>query len=404
MNSNKRIILLGDGMPDDPVKELGGKTPLMAANTPNMDTMAREGTAGMVKTVPEGYDAGSDVTNMGILGYDPRKYYTGRAPLEAAAMGIDLGPDDVAYRCNLVSLAANRSGVLMEDFTAGHIESGDAKKLINSLNDSLGGKEIRFYSGVSYRHIMVWKNGISEIETTPPHDIIGHDIKDFLPKGERSEKLRHITGEAQILLKQHSINKNREAANKKAANSIWLWGQGKAPSMPKLEELRGLSGAMISAVDLMKGIGTLAGMEIVNVKGATGYIDTNYKGKAAAAIKALKEKDLVYLHVEAPDESGHEGSLEKKMKAIEDFDGKIVGPLLKETARLGGRAMALSDHRTPLSIRTHDSRPVPFAVWPKIGSGGGHASFDESIERHTSIIFEEGYLLFEWFIDYSQGV
>ncbi len=401
MKPNKRIILLGDGMPDDPVKELGGKTPLMAAITPNMDRMANEGTVGMVKTVPDGYGPGSDVTNMGILGYDPRKYYTGRAPLEAAAMGVGLGPDDVAYRCNLVTLAANPSGVLMDDFTAGHIESGDAKKLIDSLNDFFGGKEIRFYSGVSYRHLMVWKNGISEIETTPPHDIIGNDIKDFLPKGERSEKLLQITGEAQILLKQHSINKNRETENKKAANSIWLWGQGKAPSMPKLEDLRGLSGAMISAVDLMKGIGTLAGMEIVNVKGATGYIDTNYEGKAAAAIKALNEKDLVYLHVEAPDEAGHEGSLEKKIKAIEDFDEKVVGPLLEETARLGGRAIVLSDHRTPLAIRTHDSRPVPFAVWPKSASGGGHASFDESIERHTNIIFDEGYLLFEWFIDYS---
>jgi 2,3-bisphosphoglycerate-independent phosphoglycerate mutase len=395
----KRVILLGDGMPDEPIESLGGKTPLMAARTPNLDRMAREGTVGYVKTTPDGYAPGSDVTNMGILGYDPRLYYTGRAPLEAAAMGVVLGPADVAYRCNLVTLAPNAEGVMMEDFSAGHIETADAAQLIAALAAHFGPEsEFRFYPGVSYRHLMVWKNGREDVTTTPPHDITGKNIKEFLPKGNEGEALRLLTGEAQMALKRHPLNKKRKAEKKPEANSIWLWGQGKAPSMPKLKELRGLSGAMISAVDLMKGIGVLAGMEVINVPGATGYIDTNYEGKAQAAINALKEKDLVYIHVESPDESSHAGSLENKIRSIEDFDAKVVGPLLAEIEKLGGRAMALSDHPCPLAIRTHSRGPVPFAIWPKLEEGGPAPAFDESIIGEGRLYYDEGYKLFERFI------
>lgn len=398
IKSNKRIILLGDGMPDEPIKELGGKTPLQAANCPNMDRMASEGSTGRVKTVPDGMLPGSDVTNMGLLGYDPKKYYTGRAPLEAAGMGIDLGPDDIAYRCNLVTLLAGKEGVLMEDFSAGHIGSDEAAELIKALNDFFGGGDIVFHAGVSYRHLMIWKNGSEKAETTPPHDITGQDIKEFLPKGEAGEKLRLITGEAQIVMKNHTVNKTRKSQGKSEANSIWLWGQGRAPTMPGLMESRGLTGAMISAVDLMNGIAALAGMEVIKVEGATGYIDTNYKGKAQAAIDALREKDLVFLHLEAPDEAGHAGSLENKIRAIEDFDEKIVGPLMEEVASLGGRAIVLSDHATPLSIRTHTSEPVPFAIWPGYTRGAGNRSFDESLTQNPELSFDKGYLLFEKFI------
>ncbi len=396
----KRIILLGDGMPDQPIEALGGKTPLQAAHTPNMDRMAREGTVGWVKTTPDGYSPGSDVTNMGILGYDPKKYFTGRAPLEAAAMGINLGPNDVAYRCNLVTLEPTIEGVIMADFSAGHIETDIAGRLIRDL-DAFFGKDsdVRFHPGVSYRHLMVWKNGSEDVPCTPPHDISGKNIKEYLPQGAKGQKLRHIISEAQIFLKNHKLNKERALAKKPAANSIWLWGQGKAPTMPKLKDFRGLTGSMISAVDLMKGIGTLAGMEVISVPGATGYIDTNYAGKARAAIDALKVKDLVYIHLEAPDESSHAGSLENKLKAIEDFDAKIVGPLLDAIKKLNGRAMVLSDHPCPLATMTHSRGEVPFAMWPAIGEGGGAEVYDETIiGRNGGLYFDEAPKLFERFI------
>jgi 2,3-bisphosphoglycerate-independent phosphoglycerate mutase len=396
----KRIILLGDGMPDEPIEALGGRTPLMAAKTPNLDRMAREGTIGYAKTTPDGYSPGSDVTNMGILGYDPKKYYTGRAPLEAAAMGIKLGPKDVAYRCNLVTLAPSPEGVFMEDFSAGHIDSDSAAKLIHALSEYFGKEsEFQFYPGVSYRHLMIWKNGAEDIKCTPPHDITGKNIKEHLPQGGKADILKTLIGEAQMLLKQTAVNKERKSKKLPEANSIWLWGQGKAPSLPLLKDYRGLTGAMISAVDLMKGIGVLAGMDVINVPGATGYIDTNYEGKKQAAIDALREKDLVYIHLEAPDESSHSGSLENKLKSIEDFDAKIVGPLLDEIKRLGGRAVALSDHPCPLSKQTHTRGPVPFAMWPALAEGGCADTFDENIiENKNALYFDEGYKLFERFI------
>ena len=278
MRAKKYVILLGDGMPDRPIAECEGKTPLMMAPTPHLDFLAREGTAGSVKTTPDGFEPGSDVTNMGILGYDPNSYYTGRSPLEAAAMGVDLRPGDVAFRLNLVNLFAMQNGLIMRDFSAGHIETDDARALVEHLQEKLGDDDVTFYPGVSYRHLMVWHGGKTDLKLTPPHDISDDNIRDYLPKGDGADFLRNITNSAQMLLKMHPVNKRREQEKKTVANSIWLWGHGEKPTMPHLTEHKNLSGAMITAVDLMRGIATNAGMRVINVPGATGWIDTNYEG------------------------------------------------------------------------------------------------------------------------------
>lgn len=404
MGKTKYVILLGDGMPDRPIAERGGKTPLMLAATPNLDALAREGATGAARTTPEGFDPGSDVTNMGILGYAPEKYYTGRAPLEAAAMGVALGPDDVAFRCNLVSLAPVADGVIMEDFSAGHIETEDAAQLVADLDREVGDDSISFYPGVSYRHLMVWRGGKAGAKLTPPHDISDRNIRDYLPSGEGAEFLIEKMSDAQIFLKSHKVNAQRKAAGKKEANSVWFWGQGKAPSMPTLSERAGLTGAMISAVDLMRGIGTYAGMEIIKVPGATGWIDTNYEGKAAACLDALNRVDLVYLHVESPDEAGHAGALDHKIQAIEDFDKKVVGPVVEGLRAMGDfRVMALSDHPTPLEIKTHSTDPVPFAVYPPppgvVGTGAAEGAFDERMAANPAISFGAAVDLFGFFVE-----
>ncbi|VAX17860.1 Predicted functional analog of homoserine kinase [hydrothermal vent metagenome] len=400
MRKLKYVILLGDGMPDRPIVERDNKTPLMMAKTPNLDFMASAGSTGSVITTPDGFAPGSDVTNMGILGFDPKQYYTGRAPLEASAMGVSLGPDDVAFRCNLVSLKPVADGVIMDDFSAGHIETEDAGELIKDLNEEFG-DDFSFHPGVSYRHLMVWKGGKDGAKLTPPHDISDQNIRNFMPSDDGSDVLNTIMSEAQIFLKQHKVNAKRKAEEKKEANSIWLWGQGKAPSMPSLKESRSLSGAMITAVDLMRGLAVNAGMRVIDVPGATGWIDTNYEGKATACLTALKEVDLVYLHVEAPDEAGHAGSLDYKIQAISDFDKKVVGPVLEGLKAMGDfRAIALSDHATPLDIKTHSLAPVPFAIYPAVkGEAGASARFDESIVESANLKFDEAVKLFEFFIE-----
>ncbi|HBA27684.1 MAG TPA: cofactor-independent phosphoglycerate mutase, partial [Nitrospinae bacterium] len=325
----KYIILLGDGMPDYPIDELGGKTPLEYAKTPNMDFIAKNGTVGCVKTIPDGFPPGSDVSNLSILGYDPAKYYTGRAPLEAASIGVKLSPTDIAFRCNLVTLKPTDSELIMDDFSAGHISTEEAKELISAIDKKLGTEEIKFYPGVSYRHLMVWKNGSSDLKLTPPHDISSKNIKSYIPQGDRANILTELMNSSQMVLSNHKINKDRKNNGKNPANSIWLWGHGKAPTMPTLKERFNLTGSIIAAVDLMKGIGIYAGLTPIDVPGATGYIDTNYEGKADYALNELKEKDFVYLHVEAPDEAAHSGSLKNKIKAIEDFDKRVVGRILE---------------------------------------------------------------------------
>jgi 2,3-bisphosphoglycerate-independent phosphoglycerate mutase len=406
----KYIILLGDGMADRPHAELGGKTCLQAANTPNLDQIATLGQVGMVHTVPEGFPPGSDVANLTVMGYDPKKYYTGRSPLEAASIGVELGLDDIAFRCNLVTLritgGKSRSGgkarrAVMEDFSAGHIGSEEARLLIEEIDAKLGTDRIRFYPGVSYRHLMVWKGGKEKIECTPPHDIQDKDIQDYLPRGEGDDTINTLMEASVDLLIAHPVNKKRLEIGRRPVNSIWLWGQGRRPSMPTFKEKYGLEGAMISAVDLTKGIGIYAGFEVINVPGATGWIDTNYAGKAEHALWALKTKDIVYVHVEAPDEAGHTGDLKNKMKAIEDFDEFIVGNILHGMKQFDEyRILVLPDHPTPLEIRTHSNEPVPFAIYDNAKERKGEpVAYDERIaDRKDALVFKEGYALMDYFL------
>jgi 2,3-bisphosphoglycerate-independent phosphoglycerate mutase len=368
----KYVVLLGDGMADHPLDSLDGKTPLQAAYKPNMDQVAKEGRSGLVKTVPDGMPPGSDVANLSVIGYDPRRYYSGRAPLEAAAMGVDLAGDDIAFRCNFVTVIDG----IMVDYSAGHITSEEGKDLIKSLQPLVPGG--RLFSGVSYRNLLVLKAG-AKVVCTPPHDITDRPISDYLPKGQDSALLREIMEASVPVLANHPVNLKRIAQGKKPANMIWLWGQGGAPSMPTFQERFGLKGAMISAVDLLKGIGFYAGLEVIDVPGATGNIDTNYQGKVEAALEALERLDFVYLHIEAPDEAGHEGDAKLKVKAIELFDREVVGPIIQGLKELGQdwRICILPDHATPISLRTHTNEPVPFATMGEGFEPDGVQAFDE---------------------------
>ena len=401
----KYIVLLGDGMADYPLAELGGKTPLAAARTPNMDLMARDGILGLVDTIPRGFKAGSDVANLSVLGYDPAECFSGRGPLEAANMGVKLGPGDVAFRCNLVTLGKGEDP-LMEDFTAGHIGSAEAAEIIKSLDRKLGNEEFNFYPGVSYRHLFVWRNGSAEMETTPPHDITGRPSRSHLPRGEGKEILLAVMNKAREVLADHPVNLERAARGEKTANAIWLWGQGRAPRMLPLTERYGLSGGVISAVDLLNGIGVYAGLQPIRVAGATGYIDTDYRGKACGALEALRDMDFVFVHVEAPDEMGHEGNIEGKIKAIEDFDEKVVGTVLAGMAALKEvRVLVLSDHPTPISIRTHAADPSPFVVYPT-PTGEAHrpgTAFSEEAAAATGLLISPGHQLMDRFIGKGQG-
>lgn len=399
----KYIVLLGDGMADRPVNELGGKTPLQRASTPNMDWLAAHGTLGRVRTVPPGMHPGSDVANLSILGYDPRQYYSGRAPLEAASIGVELDENDVAYRCNLVTLKFNieRTRAVMEDYSSGHISTDEARELIAVVDGELGSDSIRFYPGVSYRHLMVWSGGRVDIECVPPHDILGRDVIDYLPVGEGEEVLRRLMKDSVDLLERHVVNLSRVKGGKNPGNSIWLWGQGRRPSLPTFREKYDIEGALVSAVDLTKGLGIFAGFEILKVPGITGYLDTNYRGKAAAAVEALKRVDFVYLHVEAPDEAGHSGNHEDKIRAIEDFDALVVGGVLEGLRQFPEyRVLLLPDHATPVSVRTHTDEPVPFVLYDSRTERKNEGVFyDEEItERDDIMVFDEGFRLMDLFI------
>ena len=363
--ARKFVILIGDGMSDWPVPALGGKTPLEAARKPNLDSMASEGAVGMVQVVPVEMYPGSDVSNLSILGYDPREVYTGRSPLEAASMGVELGEDDVAVRCNVVCLKHSGADSEMEDFSAGHIGTKEAAELLASLQALVDGRGVRFHPGVSYRHLMVWPGGNDAVVTTPPHDIHGKKITEYLPKGDGAELLLELMEISRELFADHPVNWKRVEAGKLPGNSIWLWGQGKAPKMSPFPERYGLSGSVVAAVDLIKGIGSYAGLRVVNVPGATGYTDTNFRGKGEYALRELAERDFVLIHVEAPDEAGHNGDAEEKVRAIERIDAEIVGPLLTSARNEGDlRMLVLPDHPTPVAIRTHSQEPVPFVFYP----------------------------------------
>lgn len=370
----KYIVLLGDGMSDEPVAELGGKTPLQVAATPNMDRLAKIGRLGLAATVPEGFHPGSDVANLSVFGYNPADCYSGRSPLEAASMGVDLGPNDVAFRLNFVWLEAHYGKLYMGDFSAGHITTADATALIESLQEHLGDEEFSFYPGVSYRHLMVWKNGRDQLRFTPPHDITTHSIEDHLPQGDGADILMNLTNSAQMILAHHPVNQQRTDRGELPANSIWLWGHGRKPQMETYQQRFNLTGSVISAVDLIKGIGVNAGLEVIEVPGATGYIDTNYRGKGEYAVAALAEKDFVYVHVEAPDEAAHGGLLKEKIQAIEDFDRDVVGTILENLSKIGDcRILITPDHPTPVEKRTHTADPVPYIL------------FDSTEEMATSV-------------------
>jgi 2,3-bisphosphoglycerate-independent phosphoglycerate mutase len=378
----KYAVLIGDGMADYPIEKLGGKTILQAARIPAMDYIAAHGNTGLAKTIPDGLPAGSDVANMSILGYDPAVYYSGRAPLEAASMGVALASDDVAFRCNLVTIEQGR----IKDYSAGHISSEEAEILIETLDTELGNEELRFYPGISYRHLLVARNNLGvETECTPPHDITGKKIEEYLPGGKDGDFFSDMIKKSMIILELHPVNLKRIEEGKNPANSIWVWGQGYAPKFTPFQELYGKAGAVISAVDLLKGIGIYAGLDVIEVPGATGYLDTNYEGKANAAIEALKARDLVFVHVEAPDEAGHEGSIDKKLRAVEDFDSRIVAPILKHAKASDEpfTILVLPDHPTPISLKTHVPDPIPFAVYrtDKTDSDGAETFDEESVKK-----------------------
>jgi 2,3-bisphosphoglycerate-independent phosphoglycerate mutase len=402
----KHVVIVGDGMADYPVESIGGKTPLMVAKTPNMDWMAEKGEIGLVRTIPDGFNPGSEIANLSIFGYDPVRYYTGRGPLEAASLGVKLIGDDIAFRCNLVTLKFRGKDIVMEDFSAGHITNEEARRVILDLNEEMATDEIQFYSGVSYRHLMVLKNGaakfldLEKLDLTPPHDIIGKEISDYLPLA--SNPLLALMVQSQEVLKKHPVNQAREEKGLLPANSIWLWGQGRSPQMITLKERFGMDGYVISAVHLIKGIGILAGLDVLEVPGITGYFDTNYDGKAQYALKGLLEKDFMYVHVEAPDEAGHMGDLRLKIEAIEAFDQKIVGTILngmREFKRY--KVLVLPDHATPLSVRTHTADPVPYVIYSsEKGSRSAHVKvFDEGSAGLSGISVEKGFELIERFLN-----
>lgn len=360
----KYIVVIGDGMADFPLDELGGKTPLMAAHKPIMDKMAREGVCGKVVTVPNGFSPGSDVATMSIFGYDPAKYYTGRAPIEAAGMGIEMGEDDVAFRCNLVHLAEMAGKTIMGDYSGGHITTEEARILIESLNKKIGGGSFRFFPGMSYRHIMIWKGGKWQMHTTPPHDISGKSIETHLPAGDGADAALDLMHKSWNILGEHRLNEDRVNAGKLPANSIWLWGQGKKTRMPAFKDRFHINGATVAAVDLVKGVSRLAGFDAPYVAGATGYLDTDYHAKAEKALELLGKYDIVYIHVEAPDEASHNGNVREKIRAIERIDAEVLVPLIERSAQ-DTRLLIVTDHATPISLKTHYAVEVPFAIYDK---------------------------------------
>jgi len=360
----KYIILVGDGMGDLPVDHLNGMTPLEYAHTPAMDFVASHGVLGQLQTVPPGFHPGSDVANLSLLGYKPEDVYTGRSPLEAASLGVDLLENEIAFRCNLVTMTQNGDMVTMVDYSGGHIDTGDARQLITAINKEITSDLFTLYPGISYRHLFVYRGNVTGLVTVPPHDYTGQDVTQFWKSYAQYPDLIQFIRKACEILQVHPLNKSRQQQGKLPANGVWLWGEGKAPSMTTLEQNFGVSGALISAVDLLKGIGVYAGMEVVNVPGATGYLDTDYQGKVDAALRGLDRHDLVLVHVEAPDETGHQGLLKEKIQAIEDFDQKVVQKIL-DGMKQGPdfRLVVCMDHFTPISMKTHIAVPVPFALF-----------------------------------------
>ena len=395
----KYIVLVPDGLADEPLKELGGKTPMEAARTPNMDYLAQHGCSALVKTIPDGLAPGSDIGNLALMGYDPNKNFSGRASLEAANLGIKLKDDEVVFRCNLVTVKDEK----MADYSAGHISSDEAKNLIEHLERAIDWPDLRFYPGKSYRHLMVLKTinvpGMLGVKTTPPHDIIDQPIASYLPKGPQSINLLKIMERSKEILGRHQINKIREGAGENQANMVWLWGQGARPDLPLFKENFGLSGAVISAVDLVNGIGRLAGLDVISVPGANGYYDTNYKGKSKFALNALNSHYFVYVHVEATDEAGHNGDWKAKLECCEHFDKDVVGPILKAFKKTEGvRILVCPDHPTPVAKRAHDRSPVPFVMWGEGIEPNGVKDYSEKTASLKGLRYKSGQEMIQYFL------
>ncbi len=367
---------------------------MQAARTPNLDKLANKGKVGSVLTVPDGMYPGSDVANMSLLGYPPAKHYTGRGPIEAAAMQVPLDDKDVAYRCSLVST----DGETLIDYSAGHVTTEEARVLMELVQQKFGSRRFTFFPGVQYRHILRWTDGELNVKTTPPHDIQGKPLQTYLPQGDGEETLRSLIFDSLELLDGHDINRRRRDEGKNPANTLWPWGQGRPTVLPSFFKTRGLSGAVITAVDLLRGLGRCAGMKIVDVPGATGYIDTNYRGKADYTLNTLDSGiDFLFLHIESPDESGHEGNLDHKLRSIEDIDRLVVGPLLDGFKERGEpfRLMVVPDHATPIALKTHRSGPVPFLLYDSQDEQRSSLPYDERALDETRLIVEEGHRLIE---------
>src|SRR4030066_890451 len=399
----KYIIILIDGMADYRIAELGDRTPLQYSKAPFMDSLARNSEIGTVRTIPEGMAPGSDVANLSVLGYDPRKYHTGRSSLEAASMGIDFSEKDVVFRCNLVTLSEedDYADKTMLDYSAGEISTVDSGELIEFIDSRIGTGKKKFYPGVSYRHIIVSSDGKGGNIFTPPHDILGKKITGFLPTGPDSGILLDMMTKSSDLLSVHILNKKRIKKGSSPANSIWIWGEGRKLTLDNFYKKYKLNGSIISAVDLLKGIGILAGLKPVEVKGATGTILTNFEGKANAAINELKGgKDFEYLHLAATDEASHHGNIEDKVRSIEIIDREIIGPIKEAMGKQGThyRMRILPDHYTPISVRTHTAEPVPFMIYDSgIGIGDEDKKFDEFAAKESSLYFDKGYELADHF-------
>jgi len=422
----KFVVLVPDGMADYPLKDLNYRTPLEVARTPNMDKLAQEGQIGTAKNVPPRMNPGSDVAILSLLGYNPVKYYTGRGPLEAASHGIKLTDKEVAFRCNLVTVDHG----FLTDYSAGHIKNQEAKILIEMIDKKLGNRNIRFYPGVSYRNLMIAKikifeveshkqdkfkgkffkklkrekDGVEKIKCLPPHDILNQVYEDYLPKGEKAAVIRELTKRSKELLQNHEINRVRIDLGENPANMIWLWGQGVCPSLPSFWEKYTLKGGVISAVDLIKGLGRYLGLKVIKVPGATGYYDTDYEGKAKAALECLDKTNFVFVHVEAPDEAGHNGDIVAKIKTIEDFDRKLLGRILTGLKKFRQfRVMVSPDHPTPISLRTHTREAVPFVIWGQDVKQNNFKTFSEKSARQSSIHFNKGHKLMPYFLNMKRG-
>ncbi|MCF7871018.1 MAG: cofactor-independent phosphoglycerate mutase [Candidatus Omnitrophica bacterium] len=397
----KHIIIVPDGAADKPIEELGGKTPLEAAETPNIDSLAKKGILGRVKTVPKGFIPASDIANLSLLGYDPEKHYSGRGPLEAANIGVELGENDLAFRCNFVT---NADGKLF-DYSAGHIRDKEAKILIDYLNKEIKTDELELFFGTSYRNLALFKNSknlkLDKTKCFAPHDIIGKKISKHLPGGKNSNILREVMEASSAILPEHEINKVRIDLGENPANMVWLWSGGPKANMPLFKDLFGLDGAVISAVDLIKGIGKIVGLDVLEVEGANGYYDTNYAGKAQAAIDALKNLDFVFVHIEATDEAGHNQDLRMKIACLERIDKLVVGKIIKALEGQEYKILITPDHPTPLASRTHTSEPVPFLVSGSHFSQGDFSSYSEKSAQESSLYFDKGTELIRYFLSNS---